>query len=82
MPWRRVLFWAMPWLPSAKKNKGYHDRLYAAWDKICDSIRESGPYDEMDPSFLAIIGRQTESSTGTLLTHSHEQACSAEGFIF
>ncbi|CAL8466632.1 g6168 [Coccomyxa elongata] len=66
MPWRRVLFWAMPWLPSAKKNKGYHDRLYAAWDKICDSIRESGPYDDLDPSFLAIIGRQRESSTGKL----------------
>lgn len=64
MPWRRLLFWAMPWLPSAKKNKGYHDRLYAAWDRICDKIRERGPYDAKDPSFLASIGRQTEKTTG------------------
>ena len=71
----------MPWLPSAKKNKGYHDRLYAAWDNICDAIRERGPYDDMDPSFLAMIGRQRESDTGmpTWFFHSQEHACSVEG---
>lgn len=67
MPWRRVLFWALPWLPSAKINRGYHDRLYAAWGNICDSITAKGPYDPKDPSFLASIGLQRDKATGACL---------------
>ena len=68
MPWRRLLFWAAPWLPSARKNKGYHDRLYAAWGDICDHIRAMGPYDKDDGSFSAIIGTMTEPDTGAAHT--------------
>ena len=64
MPWRRVIFWAMPWLPSAREQKEYHDRLYGAWGAICDHIRASGPYDKDDGSFSAIIGTMTEPDTG------------------
>ena len=67
MPWRRALFWALPWLPSAQKCAGYHDRLYAAWGEICDKIRASGPYDPEDGSFSAIIGTMTEPETGASL---------------
>ena len=64
MPWRQLLFWAMPWLPSARENKGYHDRLYAAWGDICDNIRAKGPYAKDDNQFYAIIGRMEEPGTG------------------
>ncbi|CAL5227143.1 g10055 [Coccomyxa viridis] len=66
MPWRRLLYRALPWLPSARANKGYHDRLYAAWGAICDHIRTMGPYDREDGSFSAIIGTMTEPETGKL----------------
>ena len=64
MPWRQLIFWAMPWLPSARENKGYHDRLYAAWGDICDSVRGKGPYSEDDNHFYAILGRMAEPDTG------------------
>ena len=64
MPWRRLLYRTLPWLPSARKNKGYHDRLYAAWGAICDHIRTMGPYNREDGSFSAIIGTMTEPETG------------------
>ena len=64
MPWRQLIFWAMPWLPSARENKGYHDRLYAAWGDICDNVRGKGPYSEDDNHFYAIIGRMAEPDTG------------------
>ena len=64
MPWRQLVYRALPWLPSARKNKGYHDRLYAAWGAICDHIRAMGPYDRDDGSFSAIIGTMTEPETG------------------
>ena len=63
-PWRRVLFWAFPWLKSAKASRGYHDRLYGAWGQICDSIAARRPYAADDPSFLASIGTQRDLKTG------------------
>lgn len=64
MPWRRLWFWALPWLPSARENRGYHERLYANWGAICDHVRAMGPYDRDDGSFSAIIGTMTEPETG------------------
>ncbi len=63
-PWRRVLFWAFPWLKAAQVSRGYHDRLYSAWGQICDSIAARRPYADDDPSFLASIGMQRDLKTG------------------
>lgn len=64
-PWRRLLFWACPWLPSARVNKAYHDCLYAAWDRVCDSVEAARlTCAPDDPSFLACIAQQRELSTG------------------
>ena len=64
-PWRRLLFWAAPWLPAARVNQAFHDRLYGAWGQICDSIEAARPgLAQDDPSFLACIAQQRELSTG------------------
>lgn len=73
-PWRRLLFWALPWLPSARANKGYHDRLYANWGAICDHIRAGGPYSKEDGSFSAIIGNMAEPDTGAWRHSVHIRA--------
>ena len=75
MPWRQLIFWAMPWLPSARENKGYHDRLYAAWGDICDNVRGKGPYSEDDNHFYAIIGRMAEPDTGEEPSRYYTIAC-------
>ena len=77
MPWRQLIFWAMPWLPSARENKGYHDRLYAAWGDICDNVRGKGPYGEDDNHFYAIIGRMAEPDTGEEPSRYHTIACNS-----
>jgi hypothetical protein len=64
MPWRSVLFRAMPWLPSAKECKGYHDRLYGCWGELCDKIRQHTTFAKDDITFLACIAQMRDLDTG------------------